>query len=152
MLDFSLRSTLQQCDCAEHVQDCIVFTAICMLHAAKTAASRFAVAVLNQLQCLLKQNREKRGCLHTKHTWTNNASSSAVDWLLSSTQFGNSIIRAMLVVSQTLVPVAKVGSFPKAYGDCIMRARQQSMCSIPLPSTEPDNEQANREQAVRVGR
>lgn len=65
MLSFSFNGTLQHYDCTELVQYCIVFAAVGVLHTARTAAGRFAVAVLDQLKRLFKQNRKQRGCLHT---------------------------------------------------------------------------------------
>ena len=65
MLNFSFNGALQNYDCTELVQHCIVLATVGVLHTARTAAGRFAVAALNQLQCLFKQNREQRGCLHT---------------------------------------------------------------------------------------
>ena len=80
MLNFSFNGTLQNNDCTELVQNCIVFTTVGVLHTARTAAGRFAVAVLYQLQCFFKQNREQRGCLHTCKKLQ--ADAAKVGWLL----------------------------------------------------------------------
>lgn len=66
MLFFSFNSALQHNDCAELVQHCIVFTAVCVLHTARAPAGRFAVTILYQLQCLLQQNREQGCRLHAR--------------------------------------------------------------------------------------
>lgn len=56
VLNLSFNGTLQHYDCTELVQNCIVLATVGVLHTARTTAGRLAVAALDQLQRLFKQN------------------------------------------------------------------------------------------------
>ena len=54
MFSLRLKSALQYNHGTELVEDCIVFTTVCVLHTARAAASRFAGAVLDELKGFLQ--------------------------------------------------------------------------------------------------